>query len=120
MDVLNRFSNRVDAYVKYRPAYPQELITFLKQEGMLHSETIIADIGSGTGISSELFLKEGNTVIGVEPNQEMRETAEKLLTKYDNFKSINATAEHTTLKDKSVDLVIVAQAFHWFDKQSHI
>jgi ubiquinone/menaquinone biosynthesis C-methylase UbiE len=117
MDTLNRFSNRVDNYIKYRPDYPHEIIAFLKQHGLLTIESVIADIGSGTGISAELFLKEGNTVYGVEPNKEMREAAERLLTQYKNFKSINATAEQTTLQNNSIDLIIAGQAFHWFDKQ---
>lgn len=117
MDTLNRFSNRVDNYIKFRPDYPVEILTFLKQKGFLSSESVIADIGSGTGISSELFLKEGHKVIGVEPNREMREAAEKLLSGYNNFKSVDATAENTGLGNKSVDLIVAGQAFHWFDKE---
>jgi ubiquinone/menaquinone biosynthesis C-methylase UbiE len=117
MDTLNRFSNRVENYIKYRPDYPNDVIAFLKQQGMLNQESVIADIGSGTGISAELFLKQGNVVYGVEPNKEMREAAERLLKQYGNFKSIDATAENTTLENKSVDLIIAGQAFHWFDKQ---
>lgn len=117
MDTLNRFSNRVEHYIKYRPDYPAGIISFLKAEGLLNVNSIIADIGSGTGISSELFLKEGCTVYAVEPNKEMRDAAERLLADHKNFISINATAEETTLKDHSVDLIIAGQAFHWFDKQ---
>jgi ubiquinone/menaquinone biosynthesis C-methylase UbiE len=117
MDTLHRFSNRVDNYIKYRPDYPVGIIAFLKQEGLLTNDSVIADIGSGTGISSELFLKGGNIVYGVEPNKEMREAAERILKEFKSFISIDATAEATTLKDNSIDLVIAGQAFHWFDKQ---
>ena len=117
MDTLNRFSNRVENYIKYRPDYPNEVIAFLKIQKLLTAESVIADIGSGTGISTELFLKQGNVVAGVEPNKEMREAGERLLKKYSNFKSIDATAENTTLENKSIDLVIAGQAFHWFDKE---
>lgn len=117
MNTLNRFSNRVDNYIKFRPDYPVEISTFLKQQGLLNTDTVIADIGSGTGISSELFLKEGNTVYGIEPNKEMREAAERLLSKYKHFISVDATAEETTFNDQSIDLIIAGQAFHWFDKQ---
>jgi len=110
-----RFTGRVENYIKYRPSYPVEVIEYLKSEGILRSDSVIADIGSGTGISAELFLKNGNAVYGVEPNDAMREAAEKLLSAYSNFKSINATAEETTLPDNSIDLIICAQAFHWFD-----
>lgn len=117
MDTLNRFSNRVDNYIKFRPDYPVEILAFLKQKGFLKRESVIADIGSGTGISAELFLKEGYNVIGVEPNKEMREAGERLLAGYKNFKSVDATAEHTGLENESVDLIVAGQAFHWFDKE---
>ncbi len=110
-----RFTDRVENYIKYRPSYPTEIIDYLKSEGILKSDSVIADIGSGTGISAELFLKNGDFVYGVEPNDAMREAAEKLCSAYSNFKSIIATAEETTLSDNSIDLIICAQAFHWFD-----
>jgi ubiquinone/menaquinone biosynthesis C-methylase UbiE len=78
---------------------------------------MIADIGSGTGILSVVFLHNGNTVFGVEPNNEMRIAAEQLLRHYPNFKSVNGTAEATTLPDHSVDLITAGQAFHWFDQE---
>ena len=74
-----RFSNRVENYIKYRPGYPEEIIAYLKEQNVLRDDSVIADIGSGTGISSELFLKNGNKVYGVEPNKEMREAGERLL-----------------------------------------
>ena len=110
-----RFTDRVENYIKYRPSYPVEVIEYLKSEGLLEPDSVIADIGSGTGISAELFLKNSNTVYGVEPNDAMREAAEKLLSAYSNFRSVNATAEETTLPNNSIDLIICAQAFHWFD-----
>lgn len=110
-----RFTDRVENYIKYRPSYPTDVIEYLKSEGILRSDSVIADIGSGTGISAEMLLKNGNAVYGIEPNEAMREAAEKLLTAYINFKSINATAEETTLPQKSIDLIVCAQAFHWFD-----
>src|ERR1700690_4631164 len=61
-----RFSDRVENYIKYRPNYPAKVINFLLQRGILNMKSVIADIGSGTGISSELFLKNGNSVIGIE------------------------------------------------------
>ena len=112
-----RFTDRVENYIKYRPLYPAEVIEYLKSEGILRSDSVIADIGSGTGISAELFLKNRNVVYGIEPNDAMREAAEKLLSAYGNFRSINATAEDTTLPKYSIDLILCAQAFHWFDIQ---
>lgn len=112
-----RFSNRVADYIRFRPSYPAEVLSILEREAGLTSESVVADIGSGTGISAELFLKHGNTVFGVEPNEPMRAAAERLLTNYPNFRSVAGTAEATTLPDASVDLITAAQAFHWFDRE---
>jgi len=110
-----RFSNRVENYVRYRPTYPEGVLQILRDETGLKPDKVIADIGSGTGISAELFLRNGNTVFCVEPNASMRQAAEGLLKSFPKFRSVDATAEVTTLGDHSVDYVVAAQAFHWFD-----
>jgi ubiquinone/menaquinone biosynthesis C-methylase UbiE len=110
-----RFSNRVEQYVKYRPGYPKEIIAFLHQQVELDDSKIIADIGSGTGISAQLFLENGNVVYAVEPNDAMRTKAEELFYTYTSFISTAATAEATTLPDSGIDLIVAGQAFHWFD-----
>lgn len=114
-DSTVRFTDRVENYVKYRPGYPAEVIAFFERRCGITNGSVIADIGSGTGISAKIFLEHGCVVYGVEPNDAMRSAAEEFLQGYENFHSINATAEATSLKDGSVDLVIAAQAFHWFD-----
>jgi ubiquinone/menaquinone biosynthesis C-methylase UbiE len=111
-----RFSSRVGNYARYRPGYPSGVIAALTSECGLASQSVVADIGSGTGILSELFLKNGNRVFGVEPNREMREAGERFLKKYASFTSIDGTAEATTLPDRSVDFITAGQAFHWFDR----
>lgn len=110
-----RFSNRVDNYIKYRPHYPAVIIDYLKTENILTNDSVIADIGSGTGILTELFLKNGNKVYGVEPNKEMREAGEIYLSKFKNFISVEGTAEDTTLKANTINVITAGQAFHWFD-----
>jgi ubiquinone/menaquinone biosynthesis C-methylase UbiE len=117
IDNTKRFSNRVEDYIKYRPTYPNEMINVLKKELGLTKDKVIADIGSGTGISSIPFLKNENRVFGIEPNTEMREAQEQILKQFSNFTSINGTAEETNLDNNSVDLIFCAQAFHWFDKE---
>ncbi|MBX7169750.1 MAG: class I SAM-dependent methyltransferase [Pyrinomonadaceae bacterium] len=111
-----RFSNRVENYVKFRPSYPSEVLQVFRDEMNLQTASIIADIGSGTGISAKIFLENGNEVFGIEPNQPMREASGVFLQNFLKFHSINGTAENTTLEDNSVDIIIAAQAFHWFDK----
>ncbi len=116
LEPTQRFSSRVENYVKYRPSYPPAIIDLLATECGLTPDSIIADVGSGTGILTELFLKNGNRVYGIEPNREMREAGEHLLKDYARFISIAAAAEATTLADHSVDFVTAGQAFHWFDR----
>lgn len=118
MKSTERFSNRVDNYVKYRPHYPVAIIPYLAAEARLTQQSVVADIGSGTGISAEPFLDNGNVVYAVEPNKEMREAAEKLLQRYPNFRSITGTAERTTLPSRSADLIVAGQAFHWFNQEA--
>jgi ubiquinone/menaquinone biosynthesis C-methylase UbiE len=115
-DPTQRFSDRVENYVRYRPTYPQVVVETLAVECHLTTASIIADIGSGTGILTKLFLDNGNRVL-VEPNREMREAGERLLVDCAGFTSIAATAESTTLPDHSVDFVTAGQAFHWFDRE---
>jgi len=110
-----RFSGRVENYVRYRPSYPEEIIPLLQREASLTPQSVIADVGSGTGISAELFLRAGNAVHAVEPNREMRAAAERLLARFPNFHSVNGSAQATTLPDHSMDFIVAAQAFHWFN-----
>jgi SAM-dependent methyltransferase len=114
-DPTRRFSDKVENYVRYRPGYPPEALAIIRDEAGLHPQAVIADIGSGTGLSSLLFLENGYVVHGVEPNQPMRAAAEALLASYANFHSIAGTAEATSLPSRSVDLIVAGQAFHWFD-----
>jgi SAM-dependent methyltransferase len=114
-DPTQRFSNRVENYVRYRPHYPPGVLDILRENIGLNPETVIADVGSGTGISAELFLRHGHPVFAVEPNRGMRAAAEQILAGFAGFRSIAGTAEATTLPETSVDCVVAAQAFHWFN-----
>jgi SAM-dependent methyltransferase len=115
IDPKKRFSSRVENYIQFRPNYPPVIIDFLIEKKILSKQSVIADVGSGTGILSELFLKNGNKVFCVEPNSEMRRAAERILKDYPNFVSISSSAENTSLLSNSIDLITVGQAFHWFD-----
>ena len=117
LNSTQRFSNRVENYVKYRPGYPPAIVALLAAECGLRPEAVIADVGSGAGNLARLFLDNGNRVYGVEPNQEMRQAGELLLGGNPRFTSVDGAAEATTLPDASVDFVTAGQAFHWFDPQ---
>ena len=117
--VTERFSNRADAYVRGRPSYPQAIVEQLEKAGALKRGHVVVDIGVGTGLSAEPFLRSGYTVIGVEPSEPMRLAGEQQLRVHANnggsYRSLPGTAEATTLPDAAADLLIAGQAFHWFD-----
>jgi len=110
-----RFTGRVEEYAKYRPGYPEQILSLLENKIGFDESKDFADVGCGTGRLSRLFLTNGNLVFGVEPNKEMRLMSEKLLSKFINFISVDGTAEVTKLATNSVDVISVGQAFHWFD-----
>ncbi len=114
LDPLNRFSSRVQDYVRYRPSYPAEIVPLLERECGLTQTSRIADVGSGTGLLAQLFLSFGCSVTGVEPNAEMRRAGEEFLAGYPAFTSVAGQAERTGLPDASVDMITAGQAFHWF------
>jgi SAM-dependent methyltransferase len=115
--ITERFSEKVSDYAKHRPSYPAEAIDFVMRALDLSRGSIVADIGAGTGISSVLFLDRGVRVCAVEPNAPMRASAEAWLGAREGYSSHAGTAEATTLPDASVDAIIAAQAFHWFDPE---
>ena len=117
-DATRRFSNRVENYRRYRPGYPEAVGVLLEQRCELTPSAVVADVGSGTGLLSELFLRRGCTVYGIEPNQEMREAGERAMASWPRFSSVDGRAEATTLPGTSVDLVAAGQAFHWFDRRA--
>ncbi len=116
MDNTQRFGNRVEDYVKYRPHYPAAMVTYLQERFDFTSGTI-ADVGAGTGILTKLFLNAGYAVYAVEPNEPMLAKATTLLNDYPSFTAVPGTAENTTLPDNRVDAIMAGQAFHWFNAE---
>ncbi|MCH5721286.1 class I SAM-dependent methyltransferase [Niabella hibiscisoli] len=114
-DPKQRFSDRVADYIKYRPKYPKEVIDILKTDLQFKSDDVVADIGAGTGLLTELFLDNGNLTYTVEPNDAMRTACSELLGSDTNLKVINGSAEATQLADQTIDLIVAGTAFHWFD-----
>ena len=112
-----RFSGRVEAYRRFRSPYPREIVPVLEERCGLTRESVVADIGAGTGMLAELFLENGNRVLAVEPNADMRAACEELVERYPRLTCIDGTAEDTRLADRSVDFVAVGRALHWFDQE---
>src|ERR1035437_1840160 len=109
-----RFSDRADDYVRYRPHYSPEVVLALQQACGLRPQHLIADVGCGPGLLAKIFLENGNRVVGVEPNREMRIAGENYVAGHPNFSMVDSSAEATGLADASVDFVVAGQAFHWF------
>jgi ubiquinone/menaquinone biosynthesis C-methylase UbiE len=114
---IERFTGRVEDYEKYRLGYPADVIRILTDRCGLTREHLIADLGAGTGMLSELFLEHGNAVVAIEPNDDMRSSCERLATAWPGLTVKKATAEDTGLEDASVDFIAVGRAFHWFDHE---
>jgi len=117
VDSKLRFTDRVASYVKARPGYPAEVIDVLRNNCGLTSSTVVADVGAGTGILARMLCEHAQSVYGVEPNDAMRAACVDFLVDQQNFTAVNGAAENTTLPATSVDLITVAQAFHWFDQK---
>ena len=111
---IERFSDRVEPYARYRPRYPNALLNYLASK--ISPPATVADIGSGTGILSDQLLQFGYQVVAVEPNKPMREAAERGLSGRQGFRSVDGTAENTNLASFSIDAITCAQSFHWFDR----
>lgn len=109
------FAPLAEDYARYRPGYPTEVLDELVHACGLTPDWVVADLGSGTGNLARLFLEAGHTVLGVEPNREMRKAGERLLAAYPAFRSLDGTAECIPLAAQSADLVTIGQALHWFD-----
>jgi SAM-dependent methyltransferase len=110
MDPTGRFSDRTDDYVKYRPSYPKGAIDAITEGLEVAPARTAVDVGAGTGISARLLAARGLSVIAIEPNQGMRDAAEP----HPGVVWRNGTAEKTSLEPASADLVLAAQAYHWF------
>jgi SAM-dependent methyltransferase len=110
-----RFSTRVDNYARYRPGYPRAAIDLLEARCGLAPGAVVADVGAGTGILTELLLERGARSLAIEPNDAMRAACEARLARTPGFASVKGSAEATGLEAASIDLIVAGQAFHWFD-----
>jgi len=117
-DAAERFTGRAAQYAKHRPGYPEAAIAYLRGEAGIGPGSVVADIGSGPGQSSEPWVAMGCEVYAVEPNEEMRRFAEARFAGIRTFHSVAARAERTGLETASVDLIVSATAFHWFDPEA--
>ncbi|MDC7224818.1 MAG: class I SAM-dependent methyltransferase [Spirochaetales bacterium] len=118
MDSKDRFSGLGEDYDRFRPGYSGLFLDFLRARYSLGRGMCVADVGAGTGILTGQLLESGCEVFAVEPSRDMREVARRKLADGEACHVVEGSAERTTLGDGSVDLVLVAQAFHWFDGEA--
>lgn len=112
----NEFSNKSEDYAKGRPSYPIEILNKLTELGIGKNSTI-ADVGAGTGLLTNMLCRLGGKVFAVEPNPQMINECKKYCSDNTNIEYICASAEKTYIKENSIDVITIAQAFHWFDKE---
>lgn len=110
LDPTRRFTSRAADYVRCRPDYPPGAIDAILRGVAEPSRLVAVDVGAGTGISARMLADRGTRVIAIEPNETMRLAASP----HDRVEWRNGRAEETGLREGSVDLVLCAQAFHWF------
>lgn len=115
MDTTKEFDGLAAVYTIGRPAYANAFINELYNKYGVSSDTIIADIGSGTGKFAKQLIERGTFVYCIEPNDDMRNQSIIELQEYRNCKCVAGNAANTSLQDNSVDFITAAQAFHWFD-----
>jgi SAM-dependent methyltransferase len=127
MDSVSRFTETVQNYVKYRPNYPPELFHFLLEQysaGSNNGDRTICDLGAGTGIFTRQLgeFQIGTKIFAIEPNDSMREAAisDEAKNPTPIIEYLKGTAESTGLPSRSVDGVLGAQCFHWFDLEKTI
>lgn len=120
-----RFTGLAENYAKFRPTYPKDSIDHVFKLCELGSDSLVVDVGCGTGISSRLFAERGVRVLGVEPNKDMRERAQAEAKQVDvtsvvSLEYVDGTAQKIPLSDGTADVVLAAQAFHWFDPENSL
>jgi SAM-dependent methyltransferase len=104
------FGSEAAAYERGRPSYPPEAIDWLLPPGARD----VLDLGAGTGKLTTRLVERGLDVVAVDPLAEMLELLSSGLP---DTPALLGTAEQIPLPDNSVDAVLVAQAWHWFDPE---
>ncbi|MEU1523107.1 class I SAM-dependent methyltransferase [Nocardia rhamnosiphila] len=107
-------------YARYRPSYPASVLNMLRESGILDGSRTVADIGSGTGLFTDLLLRAGHEVFGVEPDDDARAIAERRLARHSAFTSVDGSAERTNLPAGAADPVTAASSMHWFRQDTAV
>lgn len=117
---FGNFHGKAQLYAKYRPQYSQEYKEFLQKTLRLSKNSVVADIGAGTGIHTKILAEITDKIFAVEPDREMLNELQSQLLHLGKIITVQRSAEDTRLPDACVDYVTVAQAFHLFDRQKSL
>lgn len=109
------FERGAEDYERGRPSYPAAAFDHLVGVLPIRSRTRVLDLAAGTGKFARLLESTGADVVAVEPVVAMRR---QLKVSMPGVEVLDGTAEAIPLADASVDVVTVAQAFHWFDVEA--
>ena len=118
MDTKSVYSSKAEKYARYRWEYASRAVEAIFTTAGLSGDSIVADIGAGSGILTRQFAGRVQCVIAVEPNPEMRREAEKRLPLSPSCLLVDGSGEHTGLAERSVDLITAAQAIHWMEGEA--
>lgn len=108
---LQGYANAPDSYQRGRPEYPQALGIWLSDVLGVREGVRVVDLGAGTGKFTKLLMRTGAVVTAVEPVDAMRARLSESLP---GVQALAGTAEAMPLADGNADVLICAQAFHWF------
>ncbi len=117
MDTKKVFSKKAEKYAKFRWDYAADAIETIINITQMSINSTLADIGAGTGILTRHFIAKAQKIYAIEPNIELRQILTRELGIFPSISVLNGCAEDTNLPDNSVDVIIVAQAIHWFDPE---
>jgi SAM-dependent methyltransferase len=103
-------------YERYRLPYASQAVADLLD--YIGPVQVIADIGTGTGQLARLFADRCTRLYAVEPEPAMRQVASTALAEWTTVEVRAGCGEHTTLDDRSVDLIVIGNAFHRFKPEA--
>ncbi|MDR0916038.1 MAG: class I SAM-dependent methyltransferase [Oscillospiraceae bacterium] len=114
MTNAEKFSDIADIYAEGRPEYAADAVDYILRLTNT-PDAVICDVGAGTGKLSRQISERGAMLYAVEPSAEMRGYLAENLRGFPNATALDGDAEHIPLGDGTADVIVCAQAFHWFD-----
>ena len=114
---IERFTGYTGIYDLYRPKPPAALTDLLLDIMNTEHAHTVTDLGCGTGLSTVIWADKADRIIGIEPNNDMRNKAMNA-NYHKSIRYVNGTSYDTGLKDRSVDVVTCSQSFHWMEPKA--